>query len=254
MVDRDQTENSVKAAADSDKPKPLLEHLEELRYRIIYSCIYLIAGFLVGLFIADRFLFRLLLEPTNAVPGLKLIVLGPTDKMMAYFRAAFIAGVAISTPFILHQFWLFLRPGLKSKERAALVAMVPISLILFLAGAIFVFYVLIPPGLQVLINWNIGVQVDTMLSLEQYFSFILYLVLAGGLVFQIPLITWFLARIGIVTPKWMAKNRKFAFLGAAILGAAITPTGDPFNMALLTIPIYALYEASILVAYLARKK
>jgi len=227
VSDRDQPGNPVKATVDSDKPRPLLEHLEELRYRIIYSFVYLTVGFLAGLFIANRFLFRLLLEPAESVPGLKLVVLGPTDKMMAYFRAAFIAGTAIAIPFIIHQLWLFLKPGLKSKERAALVAMIPISFMLFLVGAAFVFYALIPAALPVLINWDIGVQVDTMLSLDRYFSFVLYLVLAGGLVFQIPLLTWFLAKVGLVTPKWMAKNRKFAVLGAAILGAAITPTASP---------------------------
>jgi sec-independent protein translocase protein TatC len=132
--------------------------------------------------------------------------------------------------------------------------MVPVSLALFIIGAVFVFYVMIPAALPVLINWPIGVEVKTMLSLDRYFSFILYLVLAGGMVFQIPLVTWFLARVGLVTSKWMAKKRRFAILGAAILAAAITPTGDPINFAILGVPIYALYEVSILVAYLARNR
>jgi sec-independent protein translocase protein TatC len=242
---------------DSDKPRPLLEHLEELRLRIIYSIIYLVLGSIAGFFITDWFLFRLLLTPIASIPGISLQVLGPTDKLMAYFRASFIAGVALAVPFIMHQVWLFLRPGLRRSERRLLAGLVPTSLILFVAGAAFVFFVLIPPALMFLNRFlpdTGGVRIETRLSLDQYFAFVLYLVLAGGLVFQMPLITWFLARLGVVTYKWMARNRKFAILGAAILGAVVTPTGDPFNMALLSVPIYALYEISIAVAALAGRR
>lgn len=249
----------VSSVSDSptsqDPARPLLEHLEELRLRILFSVLYLAGGFFVGLALAEnRLLFKAIMAPIEAIPGANLIVLGPTDKFMAYFRLAFIAGLAISFPFVLHQLWLFLSPGLSRSERRVVLGLIPTSLILFVIGAAFVFYIMIPSALRFLLNFDLGIDVKTEISLDRYFSFVLYLILAGGLVFQIPLITWFLARMGIVTGKWMARNRKYAVLGAAILAAVLTPTGDPFNFALLGIPIYALYELSILVAMVAGRK
>jgi sec-independent protein translocase protein TatC len=238
---------------EGDQPRPLIEHLEDLRTRIIYSIVFLTLGTIVGFFITDLFLFKLLFSPIQAIPSITVQVLGPIDKLMAYFKAAFIAGVTIAVPFIMHQIWLFVRPGLRPSERNAIVILIPASLILFIAGAAFVFYVLIPPSLNFLLNINLGVDIKTNIALDQYFSFILYFVLAGGLIFQIPLITWFLAKIGLVTAKMMSRSRKAAILVTAILAAVITPTGDPFNFMLLALPIYGLFEISILVAMVAEK-
>jgi sec-independent protein translocase protein TatC len=247
--------NPKSQSDDSDPARPLLEHLEELRVRIIYSILYLAGGFFIGLFLAQsRWLFQAMMSPIQSIPDVNIVVLGPTDKFAAYFKVAFIAGVAFALPFMMHQLWMFLRPGLSMKERRMAQGLIPASLILFLIGAAFVFFVMIPSALKFLINFDLGVEVKTMLSLDRYFSFILYLLLAGGLVFQIPLITWFLARAGVLTSRLMARNRKYAILGAAILAAVLTPTGDPFNFALLGVPIYALYEISIVVAMVSGKK
>jgi sec-independent protein translocase protein TatC len=237
---------------EAEEVSPLTKHLDEFRLRIIYCVLYIAAGSIIGLFITDRWLFQWILSPILDIPGASLQVLGPAEKISAYFKTSFIAGFVLALPFIVHQVWLFLKPGLKPNERRYLLNLIPASTFLFLAGAAFVFFVMIPASLKFLIGFDLGVQIRTDITLDNYFSFVLLFILAGGLVFQIPLATYFLARLGIVTSKMMASNRKYAILGTVFLAAVLTPTGDPFNLLLLSIPIYILYEISIFVAHVTR--
>jgi sec-independent protein translocase protein TatC len=239
---------------DAEQPSPIMEHLNELRRRIIYSVIYFIAGSIIGFFITDRFLFQWLVSPILKIPEAHLQVLGPAEKISAYFKTAFIAGAIIAAPFIAHQVWLFLRPGLKASERRYILILIPLSLVLFIAGASFVFFIMIPTALRFLIGFDLGIEVSTDITLDRYFSFILLLIVAGGLVFQIPLVTYFLAKLGVVSSEAMASNRKYALVGTVFLAAILTPTGDPINLALLSLPIYILYELSIFIAKVAYKK
>jgi sec-independent protein translocase protein TatC len=238
---------------EAEQVSPMSKHLNEFRLRIIYCVLYIAAGSIIGLFITDRYLFRWIMSPILDIPGASLQVLGPTEKISAYFKTSFLAGFVIALPFIVHQVWMFLKPGLKPDERRYLLTLIPASTILFLAGAAFVFFVMIPAALKFLIGFNLGVAIRTDITLDNYFSFVLFLLLAGGLVFQIPLVTYFLARLGIVTSKMMASNRKYAILGTIFLAAILTPTGDPFNLFLLAVPIYVLYEISIFVARVAAR-
>lgn len=239
---------------DVEKASPIMEHLNEFRLRIIYCVIFFVIGSIAGFFITDRFLFHWILSPILKIPEAHLQVLGPADKITAYFKTSFIAGAVLAMPFIAHQVWLFLKPGLKAGERRYLLALFPVSLLLFLAGASFVFFIMIPTALRFLIGFDLGVEVATDITLDSYFSFVLLLTLAGGLVFQIPLVTYFLAKLGIVTPQAMASNRKYALIGTVLLAAILTPTGDPVNLFLLSLPIYILYELSIFIAGVTYKK
>jgi len=237
----------------SEEGSPIFEHLNELRRRLIYSIIFLVAGCIVGFFVTEKYLFGWILEPILAVPDATLQVLGPADKLMAYFKTSFIAGFIIAFPFITYQVWLFLKPGLKPVERRYLLLLIPASASLFTAGAAFIFFVLLPTALKYLTSIDFGVEIETAITLEKYFSFILMLVLAGGLVFQIPLITFFLAKIGVVTAHMMASHRKIAVLVTVFLAAMLTPTGDPINLMLLALPIYILFEISIIIAAMTGK-
>ena len=239
---------------EAAKVSPLTEHLNELRMRLIYCIIYIVIGSIIGLYVTDRYLFQWILAPILKIPDATIQVLGPAEKISAYFKTSFIAGFIIAFPFMVHQIWLFLKPGLKPNERRYLLTLIPASTILFLAGASFVFIILIPASLKFLLGFDLGVDIRTDITLDRYFSFVLLLVLAGGIVFQIPLVTYFLARLGLVTSKAMASQRKIAIVGTVFLAAMLTPTGDPFNLMLLAVPIYILYEISIFIAEIAQKK
>ena len=246
----DEKKSSVDTSGEGS---PIFEHFEELRLRLIYSILYLVAGCLVGFFVTEKYLFAWLLSPILDIPGAHLQVLGPAEKLTSFFKTAFIAGFVIALPFIVHQIWLFLKPGLKPLEQRFLLLFIPASAVLFIAGAAFVFFVMIPASLRFLIGFNLGVEIETGITLDRYFSFVLMLVLAGGLVFQIPLVTFFLVKIGILTAKMMASQRKIAIVITVFLAAVLTPTGDPFNLMLLALPIYVLFEISILVALLTTR-
>ncbi len=236
------------------KVSPFTEHLDELRRRLIFCLVYLVIGCVAGFFVTEKFLFEWILSPILAIPDTKLQVLGPVEKIAAYFKTSFIAGVVIAAPFIFHQVWLFLRPGLKAKERTYLLWLFPTSVLLFTIGVAFIFYVMIPTALRFLLGFDLGVEIEAGITLDRYFSFLLFLLLVGGTIFQIPLVTYFLARLGLVTHTMMANQRKVAILSTVILAALITPTGDPFNLFLLAIPIYLLYEISIIIALVFGKK
>ncbi len=241
-------EDSIAPAEDTVKISPIYEHLNELRLRFIYSTIYLIAGCIVGFFVTEKWVFAWILSPIVAIPEAQLQVLGPAEKLTSLIKTSFIVGLFVALPFIVHQFWLFLRPGLKNNERRYLLLMIPASAILFTIGAAFIFFIMLPVALPFLIGLDLGVDIETNITLELYFTFVLLLILAGGLVFQIPLITYFLAKLGIVNAGMLASNRKFAVLGTVFLAAMLTPTGDPLNLMLLALPIYILFEISIFIA------
>jgi len=250
VVKPDEKKSSVDSSGEGS---PIFEHFEELRLRLIYSILYLVAGCLVGFFVTEKYLFAWMLSPILNIPDAHLQVLGPAEKLTSFFKTSFIVGLVIALPFIVHQIWLFLRPGLKLVERRFLLLFIPASALLFIAGAAFVFFVMIPASLRFLIGFNLGVDIETGITLDRYFSFVLMLVLAGGLIFQVPLITFFLAKIGVVTAKMLASQRKIAIVLTVFLAAVLTPTGDPFNLMLLALPIYILFEISIVVAFLTAR-
>ncbi|HEX9745351.1 MAG TPA: twin-arginine translocase subunit TatC [bacterium] len=228
-------------------------HLEEFRTRIIISIIYLSLGVIIALVFTPEYIFKWILGPISKLDYAHVQVLGPTEKFAAYFKTAFFAGLVVSSPFMLHQGWLFVKPALYPHEQRFLLLLIPTSLIMFLLGAAFIYYILLPASLAFLLGFDLGVEIETAITLDRYFSFVIMFILAGGILFQIPLIAYFLARFGLISPDTLSSKRKYAILLSMILAAAITPTGDPINMMLLTAPIYILYEISIVVCRLAWK-
>lgn len=241
---------------DDDFKSPVTAHLEELRSRIIYSLVFLVIATGVALYITDKYVFQWIMLPIKGLPDVEIQVLGPADIFGAYFKTSFIIGLILAIPFIMHQAWLFLKPGLKLNEQRFLLLLTPTAAILFLIGTSFIYLVLLPASLKFLLGFDIGIEVQVDLTLDRYISFVLLLLLAGGAIFQIPLVAFFLAKTGLVSPEMLSGKRKIAILFSVILGAMLTPTGDPINLMLLSIPIYLLFEVSIIVARLAypRKK
>lgn len=261
MVTDDSTSDNK---PDSPTPPPpaegltFTEHLEELRLRLVYSVLFLILGCVVSFIFTRSYIYPFILTPWENISDASLQALGPTEKFMSYFKVGFVAGFVIALPFIFYQIWLFLRPGLTRKERKWVRGVFVAAFFMFLAGCAFCFYLILPVALRFLLAFEPGkgmpTEIVTQVTLDKYFSFALLLTLAGGAVFQIPLVTFFLSLFGIVSPQQLTRFRRYAILASVILAAALTPTGDPLTLSMLGVPIYLLYEISIFISRAVYKK
>jgi sec-independent protein translocase protein TatC len=224
---------------------PFMEHLGELRTRIVRS----LMGLLVGLGIALPFSQKIvdyLARPVRAT-GNNLVFLSLTEAFWVQMKVAVIVGLFIAAPAILWQIWAFVAPGLHQHERKYAVPFVLIGSILFIGGGAFSLKIVTPYAIAFLLSYSRpGLQ--PMISIESYVDFLLKFTLAFGIVFELPLAITLLARMGVVTPAMLAKNRKYAILGAFIAAAILTPTPDAFNQTLMAGPLIILYEVGIICA------
>ncbi|GAB4445925.1 MAG: twin-arginine translocase subunit TatC [Anaerolineae bacterium] len=223
----------------------LLGHLEELRDRLIKSAIALgVCTVLAAIFTTQ--ILELLIAPY----GHKLQVLGPTEGISIYFRVALTAGAVLAMPFLIYQFLMFILPGLEPNEKRYVFWGVPAAFSLFLIGVAFAWFILLPSAIGFLSSWQTDVFIQEWQS-QKYIPFITSLIFWIGLSFETPLIIFIMAKLDLVTPQFLIKQWRFAIVIIAIIAAMITPTVDPFNMALVMLPLIVLYGFSILLAYLA---
>ncbi len=223
----------------------LLGHLEELRNRLIKSAIAVFIGTLVAIAFTNQIL-ELLITPY----GNKLQVLGPTEGVAIYFRVALMTGLILAMPVLVYQLLMFILPGLDQSEKRYIFLGVPAASLLFLIGVAFAWFVMLPAAIGFLSTWQTDVFVPGWQS-QKYIPFITSLIFWIGLSFETPLIIFIMAKLKLVTPQFLLKQWRFAILIIAILAAMITPTVDPFNMALVMLPLIVLYGLSILLSYLA---
>jgi sec-independent protein translocase protein TatC len=223
----------------------IFAHLEELRDRLIKSLLALAAGTAIA-FAFTTPIMRFLIAPA----GIKPVFLRPTEMFLTYFRVSMLAGVILAMPIIVYQFMRFAWPGLAGSERKYLVFVVPAATVSFVAGVAFTYYVLLPYALHYLISFG-GDLAEAKWAIGDYITFVTTLLFWSGMIFETPLIMFFLARMRIVTPEFLSKNRRIAVLIIAVVAAVITPTPDPFNMGLVMVPLLLMYELGILLAKLA---
>jgi len=230
-----------------------LEHLEELRKRLIVSVIAIFVAFLACWNFADR-IFAIIQEPlTKFLPnGDKLAYTKLTDPFFLYMKVAFFAGLFVASPVILLQLWLFIAPGLYKSERRYAAPFIIFASLFFIAGGYFGYRVLLPGTCGFFVET--GKQFKQMITINEYFSFASTIVLASGLVFETPILIFFLARLGIVTPAFLLQKFKFAIVLSFIIAAVVTPTPDMVTQSALALPMIALYGLGILIAYLFGKK
>jgi len=225
-----------------------LEHLEELRVRLIHSVVALLVGFLVCCAFADK-LFEILAQPLRkAVPGIKFIYTEPTEAFMLYMKMAFFVGIFLVAPYLLYQVWAFIAPGLYSHEKAYALPFILFGSLFFIMGGVFGHYVLFPATFSYLGTIG-GNQMQFLPRVTDYFDFYSWFVLGLGLCFQLPIVIYVLARIGLVTPGFLLRYFKYAFLAAFVISAVITPTGDVVTQTVLAVPIIGLYLLGVLVAW-----
>lgn len=229
-----------------------LEHLEELRSRILYAVLAVLVVTIVAAFFSDFLVRDVLMAPLLAA-GLKAQVLTPYGIMLTYMQVFIVAGVIGAMPVILYQFWQFVAPGLLPHERKYAFWIVFFTSLCFLAGIAFAYFVLVPTALKFFSTFGTDIF-ELNIAINEYISFMLSLILGAGLVFELPMITYFLTKIGILNPTMMKKYRRHSIVGILIVSAIITPTPDVLTQSLLAGPMLLLYEVSIFISKFAQKK
>jgi len=227
---------------------PFLDHLEELRWRLIKSVVAIIIGAFVAYYFSD-FLFEVLWYPLKQVaPDLKIHYFRVTEGFTTRIKLSIVAGAIGVSPIVFYQIWKFIVPGLYAKEAKIILPIVFASTFFFLLGAVFCYYVMLPYGLGFFYS-QAPAGTEPTLMMGDYLGFILNLILAFGVVFELPVISFFLGRIGILTSAFLAKWRRYAAVIIAVVAAVITPP-DFISQLAVGIPLYILYEISIIIVKL----
>jgi sec-independent protein translocase protein TatC len=248
--------------ADTEEIKSMgfLDHLEELRKRIIWALLSVVVGFGVCWAYAPR-IYILMQRPIMEALhrnnlSEKLVYLNPTEPFNIYLKVGLLAGVFVASPFILYQVWAFIAPGLYKNERHYVVPFMFSTVLLFLGGAYFGYRIVYPNALDFLISY--GKDFQPMITIASYTDLFLTIILGLGIIFELPIVVFFLALMGLVTGGWMWRNLRYAILVIFVVAAIITPTTDIVNMSVFAAPMIVLYMLSIVIAYVvhpaARKR
>jgi len=242
QIDTDETEMSF------------LDHLEELRWRIVKAVFGLIAGVVLCGIFSDFVVNQIVLRPSQIVkPPLKLINTIPYGQITFYMMVVIVGGLILSSPWIIFQLWRFVEPGLRQKERKYISSIVFYTSLCFLSGVAFAYFVMLPYMLGFFASFG-SPDIVNMISIDEYMSFVIQLVLLSGLIFELPMVSYFLARFGLVTPAFMRHYRRHAIVVIMVIAAIVTPTTDPVTMTVFALPMLLLYELSIWIASVAKRK
>lgn len=241
---------------EEENPKEMemtfLEHLEELRWRIIYALIGIVVGTIIAWIFIDTLIDGVLLVPAKHA-GFKLQNLRPFGQLFIYFQVAIIVGLILSIPNVFYQLWKFISPALKENERKYVTSIVIFTTFCFVTGVVFAYFVMLPLTLKFAAQFGSS-SIANNFALDEYFSIVLSVILGAGLVFELPMLSFFLSKIGILKPSYMRKYRRHAIITILIFAAILTPGTDPVLQVILAIPLVILYEISILVSKLSQKK
>ncbi|HUI85446.1 MAG TPA: twin-arginine translocase subunit TatC [Candidatus Binatia bacterium] len=244
-------ETAQKRASEEMTGMSFLEHLEELRRRIIYSFLYVVGGFCVCWWFHEQ-IFAIMQKPivtalANHKMDTQLVYLNPTDPFNMYLKIAFLAGIFVASPFVLYQVWAFIAPGLYRNERRYVLPFMFSTVGLFLAGGFFGYKMVYPAALDFLIGWS--AQFKPMITVQEYTDLFLTIIAGLGIVFEMPILVFFLSLMGIITAGWMWRNFRYSILVIFIIAAIITPTTDIMNMCIFAAPMILLYLVSIAIAW-----
>ncbi len=232
-----------------DKRLTITGHLLEIRQRLTISVIVLIITVIVAFLFYEE-IFHFLIRPAGDVP---LIYTEMTEMLSTTMKVSLAGGVVLAMPFFVYQFIMFVSPALTRQEKTYVYIALPWITLMFAGGVAFAYFVLLPPALKFLLSFGSDIATP-QIKIGNYITLVTRLLVAVGVVFEVPVVITFLSRLGIVTPQWLARKRKWAFIGAFILAAIITPTMDPINQALVAVPLIVLYEMSILLSKLVYRR
>jgi sec-independent protein translocase protein TatC len=233
----------------NEKIMPFLDHLEELRERLL-RCIFSVIFFsAVGYFFSKQVMQILLLPYPKKQ---KLIFLAPTEGFITYIKVSLFVGIIVSLPIIFHQLWKFIAPGLYKKERRYIPLIVFLSTLFFLTGALFCYFVIIPFGLDFLLGFSTD-QLEPNIQIKEYLKFVTLLIMVFGIIFELPLLSFFLTKMELLTPEFLRTKRRYGIVTIFIVAAILTPP-DVVTQLFLAGPLIILYEISIWVSKFAMPK
>lgn len=232
-----------------EEKQTIIEHLEDLRKSLIISVVAILVAAMFSFYYSEEIL-TIIMAPLSALNE-DLVVTGVTEAFFVKFKLSFLAGFILAFPIVVVAVWRFIKPALYPNERKYVYILFPVTICLFVGGILFAYFGI----LKLVLNFFIyisGENLETMFKVDQYVSFVLAFTIPFGIIFELPVIVFFLSKLGVVTYEWLAKNRKYALLVIVILAAAFTPGPDPISQVFMAVPVYLLYEISIWVAKIAR--
>ena len=238
---------------EEERPMTLLEHLGELRKRLVRGFLAILIGFFACYGFAQQLFYYLSLPLLKVMPAdSKFIYTGVAEGFFVDMKVAFVAGVFVACPFLFYQIWAFIAPGLYEEEKKYIIPLALSSALFFILGGVFCYFGVFPFAFEFFMSYSTD-NIVAMLSIDEYLSFALKMVLAFGLIFEMPLFSFFLARMGLITAQKMREVRKYAILAIFVVAAILTPP-DVFSQLMMAGPMIVLYEVSIWVAVLVGKK
>jgi sec-independent protein translocase protein TatC len=235
-----------------DDKMPFMEHLGELRVRIMRALIGVLIGALIPLYFSQRIVDWLALPVTRL--GHELVFTAPAEAFWVQMKVGLVCGLFLSAPIVLWQVWAFVSPGLHTHEKKYAVPFVIIGSVMFLAGGAFALFVVVPYALTFLLGYARPGVLKPMITVQNHVDFFLKFTLAFGVIFELPLAMTLLARMGAVTAQTLGRHRKYAVLGSFVVAAILTPTPDAFNQAMMAGPLIVLYEVGIVSARIFGKR
>ncbi len=236
-----------------DEKKPFTAHLKELRDRLVVSLAGLGVAFIITYSFKEKIFHFLMLPFIKVMPaGSSFIFTSITEAFITYFKVSLVAALFLAAPVILYEIWMFVAPGLYEKEKKYIVPFIIFGSFFFIGGALFCYYVTMPVVYHFFVSYA-GTMIIPMPSLKEYMSLTLKMLIIFGLVFQMPLIAYYLAKAGIINYKGLAKKRRYAILGIVVLSAIITPT-EVSSQLLMALPMYGLFELSVMIARVFGRK
>ncbi|MDR0927696.1 MAG: twin-arginine translocase subunit TatC [Ignavibacteria bacterium] len=244
-------DNAPSSNNEEESNMSFLQHLTELRKRIILALVSIIIGCAATAFFISDLMRDVFLHPALS-SGLSLQNLQPFGQPFLYFKVIAITGIIVAMPFVLYQFWLFIAPALYENEKKWISRATLFTSLSFLCGVVFSYFVLIPTMLTFAANFGSDL-IENRIDVNEYFSFVSMILLAAGGLFELPMLSFILSKMQLITPKFLSKYRRHAILVILILAAVLTPTPDPVSQLIFAAPIFVLYEISILVSRLVYK-
>lgn len=234
------------------KEMSFLGHLQELRNRAFKAIMWVLAGAAIAGYFNEWIMNQVLLKPAVDA-NINLQNLEPFGQAFLLFKVIFFTGLVIASPMVIYQIWAFIAPGLYVHERRWARWVTLITTVCFLTGVGFAYFLLIP-SMMGYINAVANPNIEDNISTSAYFSFFVNMLLASGLIFELPLVTWVLSKVGMLSSKLMSKYRRHSIVAILILAAVITPTPDPVTQIMVAIPLYVLYEISVVISYYTNPK
>ncbi len=229
----------------------VFEHIAELRKRLIIVVVFFFIAVIAGFLLSRPIIIYL--QHTDEARNLTLNSFNLTDPLMVYMKFAFIIAFVLTSPIILYQLWSFVSPGLYEKERRVTLSYIPISVGLFLLGVAFSYFILFPFVVEFMERISNDLGINQVIGINEYFTFLLQLVIPFGVLFQLPVVVMFLTRLGIVTPMFLSKIRRYAYFALLVIAALITPPELTSHL-MVSIPLFILYEISIWVSRISYRK